>query len=24
MNTQAEIAQAIRDFHTGGFGVLED
>lgn len=24
MNTQAEIAQAIRDFHTGGFGVLKD
>ncbi|MFY9236536.1 MAG: pirin family protein [Flavobacteriaceae bacterium] len=24
MNTQAEIAEAIRDFHTGGFGVLED
>lgn len=24
MNTQEEIAQAIRDFHTGGFGVLED
>ena len=24
MNTQAEIAQAIRDFHTGGFGVLEE
>jgi len=24
MNTQAEITEAIRDFHTGGFGVLED
>lgn len=24
MNTQEEIAQAIRDFHTGGFGVLEE
>jgi redox-sensitive bicupin YhaK (pirin superfamily) len=24
MNTQAEIAEAIRDFHTGGFGVLKD
>ena len=24
MNTKEEINQAIRDFHTGGFGVLED
>jgi len=24
MNTQAEITEAIRDYHTGGFGSLED